>query len=89
MAKRTLGNDPLFTSPAKTPAKAPEPIQKKAAAPEAKSTRATFMIREDLLEKLKDYCYTERITQKEGLERALDLLFRKVKEEDLLKRPEK
>ena len=58
-------------------------------APAAKSTRATFMIREDLLEKLKDYCYTERITQKEGLERALGLLFRKVNEEDLLKRPEK
>ena len=84
MTKRTLGDDPLF-KPAKAPAKAPE----KKSVPSGKSTRATFMIKEDLLEKLKDYCYTERITQKEGLERALDLLFRKVKEEDLLKRPEK
>lgn len=84
MTKRTLGDDPLFK-----PTKAPERKQEKQAAPASKGTRATFMIRKDLLEKLKDYCYTERITQKEGLERALDLLFRKVKEEDLLKRPEK
>lgn len=58
-------------------------------APAGKNTRATFLIREDLLEKLKNYCYTERITQKEGLERALGLLFRKVNEADLLERPKK
>lgn len=33
--------------------------------------RMTFIIRKDLLDKLRDYCYTERISQKEGLERAL------------------
>lgn len=33
--------------------------------------RMTFIIRKDLLDKLRDYCYTERLSQKEGLEQAL------------------
>lgn len=35
-------------------------------------TRATFIVRCDQLEKLKDYAYTERITLKEALEMALN-----------------
>ena len=35
-------------------------------------TRATFILRCDQLEKLKDYAYTERITLKEAVEAALD-----------------
>lgn len=35
-------------------------------------TRATFIIRDDLLETLKNYAYTERITVKEALEDALE-----------------
>lgn len=35
-------------------------------------TRATFIVRRDLLDKLKDYAYTERVTLKEALENALD-----------------
>lgn len=34
-------------------------------------TRATFIVRRDLLDKLKDYAYTERVTMKEALENAL------------------
>lgn len=33
--------------------------------------RMTFIVRKDLLEKLRNYCYTERLSQKDGLERAL------------------
>ena len=58
-------------------------------APESKYIRATFMIREDLLEKLKDYCYTERITQKDALEKALCKMLDKVNDSDLLKKPKK
>ena len=36
-----------------------------------KWTRATFIVRRDLLNKLKDYAYTERVTLKEALENAL------------------
>ena len=89
MSKRALGNDPLCSSTKKGPAKAPAEAPQKKAEATGKKTSATFRIRDDLLQKLKDYCYTERISQGEGIERALDLLFRKVKEEDLLKRPEK
>lgn len=34
-------------------------------------SRMTFIVKRDLLDKLRDYCYTERISQKVGLERAL------------------
>ncbi len=34
-------------------------------------TRATFIVRKDLLDKLKNYAYTERITYKEALEMVL------------------
>ena len=49
--------------------------------------RMTFIIRKDLLDKLRDYCYTERISQKEGLERAL-VSFLDGKE-DLVAHPER
>lgn len=34
-------------------------------------TRATFIVRKGYLEKLKDYAYTERLTLKEALDKAL------------------
>ena len=34
-------------------------------------TRATFIVRTELLEKLKDYAYTERIKLKEAVDQAL------------------
>ena len=37
--------------------------------------RMTFIIRKDLLNKLRDYCYTERVSQKVGLEQALVAFF--------------
>ncbi len=82
MANRKMENDPLFRQSEK-------PLRRSDAAPEAEYTRATFMIRKDQLEKLKNYCYTERITQKEAVEKALLLLFKGVKESDLINRPEK
>lgn len=35
-------------------------------------TRATFIVKVEQLEKLKDYAYTERVTLKEALEAALE-----------------
>ena len=35
-------------------------------------TRATFIVRVDQLDKLKDYAYTERLSLKEAMEKALD-----------------
>lgn len=35
-------------------------------------TRATFIVREDLLKKLKDYAWTERMTIKEAINKMLD-----------------
>ncbi len=49
--------------------------------------RMTFIVRKDLLDKLRDYCYTERISQKEGLERALSSLLDN--ETDLVSHPER
>ena len=51
--------------------------------------RMTFIIRRDLMAKLRDYCFTERISQKEGLERALLKLFDDVSEDELIQRPER
>lgn len=47
-------------------------------------TRATFLIRCDQLQKLKDYAYTERITLKEALENALDEFLGDINDDDLL-----
>lgn len=49
--------------------------------------RMTFIVRKDLLGKLRDYCYTERLSQKDGLERAL-VAFLEDKE-DLVSHPER
>lgn len=45
-------------------------------------TRATFIVRVSLLEKLKDFAYTERISIKEALDSALELFLQDV--DDLL-----
>ena len=50
-------------------------------------SRMTFIVRKDLLDKLRDYCYTERISQKVGLERAL-VAFLEDKD-DLVSHPER
>lgn len=47
-------------------------------------TRATFIVKTDKLEILKDYAYTERITLKEALDQALDRFFEDVDTEKLL-----
>lgn len=49
--------------------------------------RMTFIVRKDLLDKLRDYCYTERISQKDGLEKALSEFLDD--KEDLVTHPEK
>ena len=49
--------------------------------------RMTFIIRRDLMDKIRDYCYTERISQKEGLERALVSFLEDKK--DLVTHPER
>ena len=49
--------------------------------------RMTFIVRKDILDKLRDYCYTERISQKEGLERALSVFLED--KDDLVAHPER
>ena len=46
-------------------------------------TRATFIVRVSLLEKLKDFAYTERISIKDALDSALELFLQDV--DDLLR----
>jgi hypothetical protein len=57
-------------------------------APEVGYVTASFRIRKDILEKLKDYCYTERLTQKQAIEKALSEMLDKIDDAELLKRPE-
>ena len=58
-----------------------------------KDIRQTFVVREDYLEKLKDFVHMKRVTedsyytQKEAMQEALDLLFSEVGE--IPSRPEK
>lgn len=65
-----------------TPANTPRLAEEEAPAPnEAKDIRQTFVIREDYLERLKDYVHMMRIsedsyyTQKDAMQDALDMLF--------------
>ena len=51
--------------------------------------RMTFIVRRDLLERLRDYCYTERISQKEGLEEALVSFFADKDSKKLVKKPKR
>lgn len=50
-------------------------------------TRMTFIVKKELLEKLRDYAYTERIDLKEAINRSLDSFLKDKK--DLLKAPER
>jgi len=82
MAKFKMGDDPLFN--AEEVAK----IKKANADPTLDDyTRMTFIVRKDLLEKLRDYAYTERIDQKEAINRALEHFLKNKK--DLLEAPKK
>ncbi len=73
MAKKLISDEAL-------PAKAKKQTK-------AKKTPITVTIDADLLEKFKNYCYTERLKQSQAVEMALKKLLKGVKEEDLLKRP--
>ena len=46
-------------------------------------TRATFIVREDLLDQFKDYAWTERMTHKEAMEKILTEF---LADKDILKR---
>lgn len=82
-----LGSNPLFDAEKERKELGVEPIEKKTGRPRKDDlirekgvkqgltpgwTRSTFILREDLLDKLKNYAYTERITLKEALEEALE-----------------
>lgn len=47
-------------------------------------TRATFIIKKDYYQLLKDYAYTERITLKEALEQMCEVFFDDVDTDSLL-----
>lgn len=50
-------------------------------------TRMTFIVRKDLLDKLRDYAYTERLDMKQAINEALECFL--ADKTDLLKAPEK
>ena len=63
-------NDPLFTQ---AEVKQIKEAELRAINPEYDAfTRMTFIVRKDLLEKLRDYAYTERIDIKDAINQALD-----------------
>lgn len=77
-----------------TPSPSPRLAEEEAAAQEeAKDVRQTFVIREDYLERLKDYVHMMRITedsyytQKDAMQDALDMLFEAAGE--IKERPDK
>lgn len=89
MAKFNLENNPLFSAQEEQAIKATQ----KTGAGRPKNAdaddfqRATFIVRKEYLEKLKDYAYTERVDIKEALDQALEKFLKNKK--DLLKAPEK
>lgn len=82
--KKKLLHDPLAS-----PEEAKSTLEEKPEEDPEKYRRATFMIKEALLDKLKNYCYTERITQREALEKALSALLDGVKDDELIERPKR
>ncbi|MCQ2417714.1 MAG: hypothetical protein MJ071_07880 [Oscillospiraceae bacterium] len=89
-----LENNALFAPVAEEPAPAPAPEKKPAAkktAPKAvkeekpaeteEFIRATFIVRKDLLQDLKDYAYTERLEIKELINKILDTSLTKMKKD--------
>lgn len=54
-----------------------------------KKERATFVFDRELLKKFKDFCYTERINQSEGIDMAVRMFLADVSEEEIIKRPER
>lgn len=71
---KRMGNNPLDWI-----GKAQEPKEEKSTYEKSSKeglkgnwTRATFIVREDKLKKLKDYAYTERISIKEAVDKMLD-----------------
>jgi hypothetical protein len=85
--KSLVGNAPAPPSPPRLAEEEPAPKE------EAKDIRQTFVIREDYLERLKDYVHMMRIsedsyyTQKDAMQDALDMLFASAGE--IPDRPEK
>ena len=54
----------------------------------AELTRATLIVEVDIIEKLKDYAYTERISLKDVVNKALkDFADREIDDKKLLRRP--
>lgn len=49
--------------------------------------RMTFIVRKDLLDKFRDFCYTERLSQKDGLEVILSEFLKNKK--NLIEHPER
>jgi hypothetical protein len=82
---KSLVGNPAPTKPE------PQPIHEESEP--AKDIRQTFVIREDYLEKLKDFVHLKRVTedsyytQKEAMQEALDMLFESV--DEIPGRPEK
>ena len=66
MAGFKLESNPLFNAPAAPSVQAEPPVQE-----EPEETRATFIIRKDLLQRLKNLAFTERKTLKDMLNEIL------------------
>lgn len=86
MARYNLENNPLFATPEAPDQEAAEEKTAKRGRPQsdnvvrgnsvqegltAEYTRATFIVQVDLLEKFKNYAYTERLSMKEAINKVL------------------
>ena len=83
----------LVSAPASPPQQEEAPLVKREEDKQPKDVRQTFVVREDYLERLKDYVHMIRITedsyftQKDAMHEALDMLFESAGE--IKSRPDK
>ena len=72
-----LGELPAQHEPAQEEKPSPAPAPLPTAEPEETIVRATFIVEKELLKKIKDIAYWERLTQKDLLREAMEDLIEK------------
>lgn len=92
MARKGLGNNPLFNEPVKEePVFTEEDIATiRAATSDIDDyTTMSFRVRKTYLKKIRDYAYTERLEIKEALDYLLKDALSRINDADLLESPER
>lgn len=72
-----LGEPPAQHEPAQEEKPSPAPAPLPTAEPEETIVRATFIVEKELLKKIKDIAYWERLTQKDLMREAMEDLIEK------------